>query len=371
MLYIYCMSVPFTGCIAVTSAEDGSAETTQYLILQGPDDGTNSMNLIKEIIHPNTKVFFCGTRFYSVLFNASCLLCIGAPMVAQMSSSALSSRIAIEALADGPTSTCLDQADLSENPQGSVEPDQPGHSGYRDHEDGSSSCPDQPQRSQYMECSGRDDPDQTREARYIECSGAEPDQTPRHSNYNVAECSGTNGSPQRCSFRSSRYIVECSDRYLECGAEGAERPQHSRYIDSSMDDREHVSASEQEAGVAEEPQHSYMLQGTLYADEGAVRHSLADTVGSQLADQMDCSESLPGPYISSSGTYSTQPEAAVVESGVVDEPGNRTPNMAELEEMMEVVIVQQFKCKMCPYKSVSKDTLINHMRDKHFKPAGN
>lgn len=27
------------GCIAVTSAEDDSAETTQYLILQGPDDG--------------------------------------------------------------------------------------------------------------------------------------------------------------------------------------------------------------------------------------------------------------------------------------------------------------------------------------------
>lgn len=27
------------GCIAVTSAEDGGAETTQYLILQGPDDG--------------------------------------------------------------------------------------------------------------------------------------------------------------------------------------------------------------------------------------------------------------------------------------------------------------------------------------------
>uniref|UniRef100_A0A8C1KA97 Zinc finger protein 335 n=1 Tax=Cyprinus carpio TaxID=7962 RepID=A0A8C1KA97_CYPCA len=121
------------GCIAVTSAEDGSAETTQYLILQGPDDG--------------------------------------APMVAQMSSSALSSRIAVEALADGPTSTCLDQ-----------------------------------------------------------------------------------------------------------------------------------------------------------------------------------------------------PE--VVESGVVVESGHRTPDMAELEEMMEVVIVQQFKCKMCPYKSVSKDTLINHMRDKHFKLPG-
>lgn len=321
------------GCIAVTSAEDGSAETTQYLILQGPDDG--------------------------------------APMVAQMSSSALSSRIAIEALADGPTSTCLDQGDLSENPQGSVEPDQPGHSGYCDHEDGSSSHPDQPQHSQYVECNG-DDPDQTREARYIEYSGAEPDQTPRHSgisHYNVPECSHTNVSRQRSAFRSSRYVVECSDRYLQSHADGAERPQHSRYIDSSMDDREHVSASEQEGGMAEEPQNSYMLQGSLYADEDVVRHSLADTVGSQLADQMDCNDSLPGSCISSSGTYTTHPKPEEVESGLVGERGHRTPNMAELEEMMEVVIVQQFKCKMCPYKSVSKDTLINHMRDRHFKPA--
>ncbi len=36
---ILCFCTYFTGCIAVTSAEDGSAETTQYLILQGPDDG--------------------------------------------------------------------------------------------------------------------------------------------------------------------------------------------------------------------------------------------------------------------------------------------------------------------------------------------
>lgn len=304
-------------------------------------------------------------------------------MVARMSSSALSSRIAIEALADGPTSTCLDQADLSEIPQGSVEPDQPGHSGYREHDDSSSSCsrPDQPQHSQYIECSGGDDPDQTREARYIECSGTEPDQTPRHSgvtDYNVAdseeplrryaaECSGTTDSSQRCSFRSSRYVVECSDGFLDYGAE---RPQHSRYIDSSMDDRDHVSASEQEDSVVEEPQHSYMSHGSLYADEGSVRHSLADTMGSQLNDQMDCNDNLPGPYISSSGTYSTQPDPEVVGSGVVVESGHRTPDMAELEEMMEVVIVQQFRCRMCPYKSASKDTLINHMKDKHFKPAG-
>lgn len=33
---MFCFS---EGCIPVTSAEDGGAETTQYLILQGPDDG--------------------------------------------------------------------------------------------------------------------------------------------------------------------------------------------------------------------------------------------------------------------------------------------------------------------------------------------
>ncbi|XP_051965265.1 zinc finger protein 335-like isoform X2 [Xyrauchen texanus] len=324
------------GCIAVTSAEDGSAVTTQYLILQGPDDG--------------------------------------APVVPQMSSSALLSRIAIEALADGPTSTCQDQADLSDNPQGSVEPDQPGHSGYYGHEEGSSSSrPDQTQHSQYIECSEGDDSDQTREARCIECSGAEPDKTPHYSgitNYSVAECSGTNSSPQRWPFCSSRYVVECSDRFLECRAEGTEQSGHSRYIDSSVDYRERVSGSEQEGSVAEESQHLYMPQDTPYADEGAVRHSLADTVGSQLADQMYCSDSLPGPFISSSRNYSTQTEPEVLDSGEVSELEHRTPDMAELEEMMEVVIVQQFKCKMCPYKSVSKDTLINHMRDRHFKPPG-
>lgn len=36
ILLMFCFS---EGCIPVTSAEDGGAETTQYLILQGPDDG--------------------------------------------------------------------------------------------------------------------------------------------------------------------------------------------------------------------------------------------------------------------------------------------------------------------------------------------
>ncbi|XP_009080438.1 PREDICTED: zinc finger protein 335 [Acanthisitta chloris] len=137
-------------CIAVTSAEDGGAETTQYLILQGPDDG--------------------------------------APMVSQMATSALASSLAIEAVADGPTSTCLDQPGPSE-PSEQLEVLE---------------LPTQPDQAQ-------------------------------------------------------------------------------------------------------------------------------DADGGEELDQ---------------------------------------PDMETLEEMMEVVVVQQFKCKMCQYKSVSKKTLINHMKERHFQPVG-
>ncbi|XP_044277234.1 zinc finger protein 335 isoform X2 [Varanus komodoensis] len=45
------------------------------------------------------------------------------------------------------------------------------------------------------------------------------------------------------------------------------------------------------------------------------------------------------------------------------------PDLESLELLMEVVVVQQFKCKMCRYKSASKQTLIQHMRERHFQPA--
>ncbi|KAM6929276.1 zinc finger protein 335-like isoform 2-T2 [Lycodopsis pacificus] len=403
------------GCIAGTSAEDGGAETTRYLILQGPDDG--------------------------------------APMVAQMSSSALSNRIAIEALAEGPTSTCLDQGDL----QGNIEPDQPGHSGYP--EDSSSSQPDQPQHShpsQYMDCSA-DGPDQTGESSssYVECSGEEPDQTRSQSGF--PDYSGDNSDQDlpgyvECSGADSNltsrhhYVVDCSSGYLECGVDEGEQPHHSRsYIDSSGDHRTQTSrqygaeyggdcvaaADSEQPGCSryqarddddddernqdpdqpqhsqQQPQHSCYMESSngpeasLYADDSSSSdHPLADTAGSGgLPEALECSESQPGPYISSSGTYTANPESgselAQQYSPSQEEPqgsqgpqdearqvremetstvavgsGHRPPNLAELEEMMEVVIVQQFKCKMCPYKSASKDTLINHMRDKHFRPVG-
>ncbi|TNN82896.1 Zinc finger protein 335 [Liparis tanakae] len=370
----------------------------------------------------------------------------GAPMVAQTSSSALSGRI--EGLAEGPTSTCLDQGDV----HGNLDPDQPGPSGYPED---SSSQPDQPQHShpsQYMDCSA-DGPDQTGESSssYVECSGEEPDQTRSQSGF--PDYSGDNSDQDlpgyvECSGADSNltsrghYVVECSTGYLECGMDEGEQPHHSRsYIDSSEDHRTQSSrqyeaeyggdcvaaADSEQPGCSQyqarddddernqdpdqpqhsqqQPQHSCYMESSngpeasLYADDSSSSdHPLADTVGSGgLPEALECSESQPGHYISSSGTYTSNPEPEPPQqyspsqeqpqgsqgpqdeagpvremetSTVAEGSGHRTPNMAELEEMMEVVIVQQFKCKMCPYKSASKDTLINHMRDKHFKLAG-
>ncbi|XP_069352370.1 zinc finger protein 335 isoform X2 [Eulemur rufifrons] len=44
-------------------------------------------------------------------------------------------------------------------------------------------------------------------------------------------------------------------------------------------------------------------------------------------------------------------------------------DLQSLEAMMEVVVVQQFKCKMCQYRSSTKATLLRHMRERHFRPA--
>ncbi|XP_066558306.1 zinc finger protein 335 isoform X2 [Amia ocellicauda] len=520
------------GCITVTSAEDGGAETTQYLILQGPDDGN--------------------------------------PMVSQMSSS---SRITIEALGDGPTSTCLDQSEMTEHRRGSLpdpegmdpdQPDQPGHSGYPEHE-GHMAQPDQTGHSRYSECTG-DRPDQTQHSQYVECS-ADDSSPSRHSHYiectvdgsdrpqhsRYVDCStggpeqsreyaGDDSNDSSLSHRSqyvecstdqpghsqyvecstdqpghSQYVecstdqpghsqyVECStdqpghSQYVECSSDqpghsqyvecstdqpghsqyvecstdqpghsqyvecstdqpghsqyvecSTDQPGHSQYVECSSDQPGHsqyVECSSDQPGHSQyvecvtdgpdQPQHSQYIEccvddsgqpphlqeyaecsvdgsepaeHSCYVERGAVPDSEGGPRGSLYEE--DSSEDQPDQpqhshYIESSGDgpdqpqHSRYPEREAVPHqpqhyepeeekgraagprqsgaqgsgparglGATPGPRDRPPNLAELEEMMEVVVVQQFKCKMCPYKSVSKDTLINHMRDRHFKNAG-
>ncbi|KAI1891026.1 hypothetical protein AGOR_G00159620 [Albula goreensis] len=403
------------GCIAVTSAEDGGAETTQYLILQGPDDG--------------------------------------APMVSQMSSSALSSRITIEALGDGPTSTCLEQSDLVEGRRGSLpdheamdpdQPDQPGHSGYPEHDDhmghpdqpGHSGYPehddhmghpDQPGHSGYPEHDDHmghpdqpghsgypehDDhmghPDQPGHSGYVACSA---DNSGQHHMQGYAECTGGDDSNQsqhsqyaECSAGHSRYL-DCTvgrpddpqhSRYIDCSADNSDRPQHSNYMECCVD----VDGPDQTQNSQDRDDHCCYMdcgvpQGSIYVEE----RSLDCPDQPQHPDQphnshyADYGPDQQGQYICSTGEYAPHPEREAVPhrddapsegsrlaeaqgSGGAEGSGppggirDRPPNLQELEEMMEVVVVQQFKCKMCPYKSISKDTLINHMRDKHFRHTG-
>ncbi|KAM9296699.1 zinc finger protein 335 [Gastrophryne carolinensis] len=44
-------------------------------------------------------------------------------------------------------------------------------------------------------------------------------------------------------------------------------------------------------------------------------------------------------------------------------------DLEALEGMMEVVVVQQYKCKMCLYKSASKSTLLRHVKERHMPTA--
>ncbi|XP_072306179.1 zinc finger protein 335-like isoform X2 [Eucyclogobius newberryi] len=384
------------GCIAVTSAEDGGAETTQYLILQGPDDG--------------------------------------APMAAQMSSSVLSGRIALEALSEGPTSTCLDQRDLQRNLEPDQPDDQPGHSRYAED---SSSHPDQPGHShpsQYIECS-TNGPDQTGESSssHVGCSGQEPDQTRSQSGFpdysednsdqdlpGYVECSGADSNP----ISHGHYVVECSGGTLhsyidssadhkaqssrQYGAEygigcvDSEQPGCSQYQAQDDEDDEQMEDPDQPQHSQQPPQHSGYTENSndpeasLYADESSSSdHHVADTAGSSgLPEALECNESQSVPYISSSCTYTprTEPESTLQcsysqavhqgskgpqhEDGISQEMDTSTVAQGSgyqplnLEDMMEVVIVHQFKCKMCPYKSTSRNTLFNHMRDKHFNNTG-
>lgn len=188
-------------------------------------------------------------------------------------------------------------------------------------------------------------------------------------------------------------------------AADSEQPGCSRYQRRVQDEDDEQSQNPDQPQHSQQPRQHYTEnsngpEASLYADDSSSSdHPLADTAGSAgLPEALECSESQPGPFISSSGTYTSNPEPDVTApqgssdpeepqgsqiqqdnegpdrqmetSSVVEGSRDGAPNLAELEEMMEVVIVQQFKCKMCPYKSASKDTLINHMKDKHFKPAG-
>ncbi|XP_027601639.2 zinc finger protein 335 isoform X2 [Pipra filicauda] len=136
-----------------------------------------------------------------------------------------------------------------------------------------------------------------------------------------------------------------------------------------------IAVTSAEDGGAETTQY-LILQGP---DDGAPMVSQVAT--SALANSLVIEAVADGPTstcLEQPGPSGPSKRLEVVEVPIKPEQDQETdggeelnqPDMETLEEMMEVVVVQQFKCKMCQYKSVSKKTLINHMKERHFQPVG-
>uniref|UniRef100_A0A8C0UWN8 Zinc finger protein 335 n=1 Tax=Cyanistes caeruleus TaxID=156563 RepID=A0A8C0UWN8_CYACU len=135
-----------------------------------------------------------------------------------------------------------------------------------------------------------------------------------------------------------------------------------------------IAVTSAEDGRAETTQY-LILQGP---DDGAPMVSQMAT--SALASSLTIEAVADGPtstYLDQPGSSEPSGQLEVLELPTQPDRAQKTdggdeldqPDLETLEEMMEVVVVQQFKCKMCQYKSVSKKTLINHMKERHFQPA--
>uniref|UniRef100_A0A2K6GQ30 Zinc finger protein 335 n=1 Tax=Propithecus coquereli TaxID=379532 RepID=A0A2K6GQ30_PROCO len=127
-----------------------------------------------------------------------------------------------------------------------------------------------------------------------------------------------------------------------------------------------ITVTSAEDGGAETTRY-LILQGP---DDGAPMTSPMSS--STLAHSLAAIEALAdGP--TSTSTCLEPPEEA---QGGPSSPAQPPPasdaeelDLQSLEAMMEVVVVQQFKCKMCQYRSSAKATLLRHMRERHFRPA--
>ncbi|KAB0395567.1 hypothetical protein E2I00_015679, partial [Balaenoptera physalus] len=120
-------------------------------------------------------------------------------------------------------------------------------------------------------------------------------------------------------------------------------------------------------GSGSETTRYLILQGP---DDGAPMVSPMSS--STLAHSLAAIEALAdGP--TSTSTCLEPPEEVQGEPSSPAQPrlgsGAEEPDLQSLEAMMEVVVVQQFKCKMCQYRSSAKATLLRHMRERHFCPG--
>ncbi|XP_060119796.1 LOW QUALITY PROTEIN: zinc finger protein 335 [Heteronotia binoei] len=117
-----------------------------------------------------------------------------------------------------------------------------------------------------------------------------------------------------------------------------------------------IAVTSEEDGGAQTTQY-LILQGP---DDGAP--VMSHLASSSLAPGLSVESLVDGPT-----STCAEPPAPLEQPAPLVPSGE--PDLEALEELMEVVVVQQFKCKMCRYKSSIKQTLLHHMRERHFQPA--
>uniref|UniRef100_A0A8D2AQ21 C2H2-type domain-containing protein n=1 Tax=Sciurus vulgaris TaxID=55149 RepID=A0A8D2AQ21_SCIVU len=127
-----------------------------------------------------------------------------------------------------------------------------------------------------------------------------------------------------------------------------------------------ITVTSAEDGGAEATRY-LILQGP---DDGAPMTSPMSS--STLAHSLAAIEALSDGPTSTSTCLEPPEEVQGGASSLAQLPpasGTEELDLQSLEAMMEVVVVQQFKCKMCQYRSSTKATLLRHMRERHFRPA--
>ncbi|XP_029412788.1 zinc finger protein 335 isoform X3 [Nannospalax galili] len=127
-----------------------------------------------------------------------------------------------------------------------------------------------------------------------------------------------------------------------------------------------ITVTSAEEGGAETTQYLILH----HPDDGAPMTSPMST--SALTHSLAAIEALAdGP--TSTSTCLESPEEPQGEPSSLAQPppapSAEELDLQNLEAMMEVVVVQQFKCKMCQYRSSTKATLLRHMRERHLRPA--
>nr|XP_045012359.1 zinc finger protein 335 [Jaculus jaculus] len=123
-----------------------------------------------------------------------------------------------------------------------------------------------------------------------------------------------------------------------------------------------IPVTSAEEGGAETTQY-LILQGP---DDGAPMASPMST--STLAHSLAAIEALTdGPTSTSTCLEPLGEPTSLAQPPPV--PSAEELDLQNLEAMMEVVVVQQFKCKMCQYRSSTKATLLRHMRARHLRPV--